>query len=451
MVNVKESIIEAIKMPHEVEWIEFKSNYWNPKEIGEYISALSNSAAIHGKSYGLLIWGVDNENHQIVGTTIDFQQDVNNEPFQHYLARQLNPSINFAFYEEYIGTKRVVLLSIPSAKSVPTEFNKERFIRIGSSKENLRKYPQREANLWNILSNGLPSITNVDSERQDLTFEKLFLYYAAKNIKIDLNTFKKNLNLINEKTGNYNLLALLLADDNAISCRISMFNGEKKYQGLKSVKEFGNTCILYALDGIANYGKDVLNSVISSEENRTLERIDTYLFDNDAFREAIINSFVHNNWQRLNSPQISVFSDRIEILSHGILGPDQTLEGFYNGESKPVNPALAHIFMQLGISDRSGKGVPTIVEKYGRDCFTFGDDSITITIPFKIANKIARNKKDRIIDEMRIDSNVTAQDLSKKLNISIPMINKLIRELKASNKLERIGSNKTGSWKILYK
>lgn len=45
--NVIETVIEAKQMPHEVEWIELKTNFWNPKEIGEYISALSNSATIH--------------------------------------------------------------------------------------------------------------------------------------------------------------------------------------------------------------------------------------------------------------------------------------------------------------------------------------------------------------------------------------------------------------------
>lgn len=50
--NVIETVIEAKQMPHEVEWIELKTNFWNPKEIGEYISALSNSATIHGKKAG---------------------------------------------------------------------------------------------------------------------------------------------------------------------------------------------------------------------------------------------------------------------------------------------------------------------------------------------------------------------------------------------------------------
>lgn len=445
----KITLSELLAYPHETEWLEFKTNYWQPDEIGTYISALSNSAAMHGRKTAYMVWGVDDTNHQVVGTTIDFLQDYKKEPYEHYLARNLSPSIHFKFKEITFENKRIVILEIPAAINVPTEYCRERYIRIGSSKENLHKYPQREAALWASLSHGLPSLTNTDSERQELNFSKLFLYYATKNKTIKPNSFKKNLRLLNEETGKYNLLALLLSDENAISARVSLFNGENKSSGLKSVREFGNSCILYALEAIANYGKDVLNTTITDERNRVLERKDKYLFDNDAFREALINAFVHNNWQFLNSPQISVYSDRIEILSHGVIGPDQTFEGFFNGESKPVNPALAHVFMQLEISDRSGKGVPTIVDKYGKNSFIFGNDSITVVIPFANYSSANTDIKGKIIDLLRDEPNLTSQKIAKKLNISNPMTNKHIRKLKEQGRLKRVGSNKTGHWQVL--
>ncbi len=40
-----------------------------------------------------------------------------------------------------------------------------------------------------------------------------------------------------------------------------------------------------------------------------------YLFDYDAVNEAVLNALVHNDWT-ITEPQISVFSDRMEILSH---------------------------------------------------------------------------------------------------------------------------------------
>jgi ATP-dependent DNA helicase RecG len=53
---------ELRKLPRETEWFEFKLNLSDPEEIGEYLSALANSAALLGKVYGYLVWGVDDKN-----------------------------------------------------------------------------------------------------------------------------------------------------------------------------------------------------------------------------------------------------------------------------------------------------------------------------------------------------------------------------------------------------
>ena len=60
---------ELCKLPDETEWLEFKHNNADPQSIGEYISALANSAALNGKAFAYLIWGVENETHAILGTS----------------------------------------------------------------------------------------------------------------------------------------------------------------------------------------------------------------------------------------------------------------------------------------------------------------------------------------------------------------------------------------------
>lgn len=45
------------------------------------------------------------------------------------------------------------------------------------------------------------------------------------------------------------------------------------------------------------------------------------------------SKFVHNKWVTENEPINTVFSDRIEILSRGVLAPEQTIDGFFRGES----------------------------------------------------------------------------------------------------------------------
>jgi len=46
---------DLIVLPKECEWVEFKHNNANPQEIGDYISALSNSACYHKKEYAYLV------------------------------------------------------------------------------------------------------------------------------------------------------------------------------------------------------------------------------------------------------------------------------------------------------------------------------------------------------------------------------------------------------------
>ena len=132
----------------EREWFEFKENWFEAKALGEYISALSNSAAYEGKEMAYFVWGINDDTHEVVGTHFNPNQNVNGEPLKHFLARQIFPDIDFRFDEITVEDQRVVVLSIPKAKTIPTAYAEERFIRIGSSKEKLRKYPEKESFLF---------------------------------------------------------------------------------------------------------------------------------------------------------------------------------------------------------------------------------------------------------------------------------------------------------------
>lgn len=59
-----------------------------------------------------------------------------------------------------------------------------------------------------------------------------------------------------------------------------------------------------------------------------------------------------------------------------------TKEDFFGGVSKPVNEALAKIFIKLGLIKQTGHGVTAITDKYGQEAFTFLDNFLQVTIPF---------------------------------------------------------------------
>ncbi|MDY5984326.1 MAG: hypothetical protein SPI94_02525 [Candidatus Onthovivens sp.] len=70
-------------------------------------------------------------------------------------------------------------------------------------------------------------------------------------------------------------------------------------------------------------------------------------FESKVFSEATLNSIMHNKWTTEDDPSFTMFSDRSEILSIGVLLANKTEEGFYRGDSIPVNKSLAKIVNQF--------------------------------------------------------------------------------------------------------
>lgn len=415
--NLKELLEDLVARDYEEDWFEFKENWFEPHELGEYISGMSNAAAMVGQETAYFIWGIENDSHKVVGTIFDFHRDVKNEPLEHYLARQIKPDLPFRFEETIFKGKRIVVLSIPAAKDVPTAFAKIRYFRIGSSKVNLMDYPEREAQLFLSLRGELPTLEKTASEYQDLSFSKLFAFYGSKGITLNKRTFKKNLNLLTED-GKYNVLAQLLSDNSQIPIRFGLFTGKTKASAMYAVREFGNDCLLYSLDAVLRYG-EVLNVPQADERGRVVERKEVPLFNQNAYREAVINAFVHNHWLD-GAPTFTVFQDRIEILSKGLLAPKQTMDGFYAGESVPVNEKLAKIILQLHISEQTGRGVPAIVDAYGKKAFRFSKNNIKVTIPF---------------DRLVADGNAQVSNNDAQVNVQVDV---QVDEIEAQSVPERV-------------
>ena len=156
---------------------------------------------------------------------------------------------------------------------------------------------------------------------------------------------------------------------------------------------------------------------------------------------------------------ITVYSDRIEILSRGGLAPLQTKAGFFRGHSVPVNEKLSEIFLQLHISEKTGRGIPVISSEYGEGAFDFSDNDITVTIPFnfinevgnkvgdKVGNKSLNDFQTRVLAEIKNNPNITKPQLMIICHLGKTSIDKIISVLKEKGYIKRIESNKSGYWK----
>lgn len=121
-----------------------------------------------------------------------------------------------------------------------------------------------------------------------------------------------------------------------------------------------------------------------------------------------------------------------------------------------------YVFLQLRISEYSGRGVPKIVSVYGKDSIKIEKNRITITIPFnkiginnfsivsnKVSNKVTNKTEDLMLDLIRDNPNITISQFAIKTNLSESGVKKNLRNLKDENLIRRVGSNKNGYWKII--
>ncbi|NBQ54469.1 MAG: ATP-binding protein, partial [Proteobacteria bacterium] len=152
------AIQDLLAQARERSTIEFKSNWDQAEDIGEYISALANAAALDGHERAWMIWGVDDVTRQVKGTTFDpFHQKVKsdkgkgNQSLVMWLQFLTQPRADFQFHELQHPEGRVVLLEIHPARSAPVAFKQVRYIRIDSHKVRLAEHPDKEARLWALL------------------------------------------------------------------------------------------------------------------------------------------------------------------------------------------------------------------------------------------------------------------------------------------------------------
>ncbi|MFO7727763.1 MAG: ATP-binding protein, partial [Desulfonatronovibrio sp.] len=123
--------------------VEFKHNNNSKEMIGKLISALSNAARIEQQDFGYVLWGIEDDTKNIVGTSFSPEtKTVGNQVFVMWLTQMLQPRLAFKFRKVKHPNVNLVLLEIPAAISTPVEFDKTAYVRIGSATPRLSEYPE---------------------------------------------------------------------------------------------------------------------------------------------------------------------------------------------------------------------------------------------------------------------------------------------------------------------
>ena len=134
--QLEKQVRSFLRLSRETEWVEFKQNNATPEEIGEYLSAMANAAALVNEPIAYLIWGVEDVSHRVTGTSFNPRTaNVGNQELESWLIHLLSPRLDFQFHQLELDGQQMVVLVIPAAQHTPVRFKETEFIRVGSYKK----------------------------------------------------------------------------------------------------------------------------------------------------------------------------------------------------------------------------------------------------------------------------------------------------------------------------
>lgn len=136
------------------------------------------------------------------------------------------------------------------------------------------------------------------------------------------------------------------------------------------------------------------------------------------------------------------------------------IEDFYEGISHPRNSTLMRVFLNMGLTEHTGHGVPTIIKKYGKEIFEITDNYVKCKIPFdkrvlELSNKnvglnVGLNKTEKAVLRLLIeDSDRTADVIVAEIGVTKRTIERTFVSLQKKGKIERIGSKRDGMWGVI--
>lgn len=355
----------------EAEWLEFKVNNANPQEIGEYISALSNGAALLGRHSAYILWGVEDSNGKIAGTTFRPKEaKINGQELESWLIMQLDPQIDLRIHEGEVDGAHVVLFEFAPATHRPIRFRGIEYIRVGTYKKKLQDCPEKERELWRILGQTTfekaAAMKNVTPD-QILSLLNYTVYFDLMNLPHPENKAGILEKLASEKLivpaddGGYdisNLGAILFAksldDFERLArkvLRIIFYRGDSRMETIKEQEVKKGYAIGFE-DTVA-YINDQLPQ---NEHIGEALRREVRMYPKIAIRELVANALIHQDFNVTGAgPMVEVFSNRVEISNPGLPLID-TLR-FIDETPRSRNEVLARLMRRLNICEERGTGV----------------------------------------------------------------------------------------------
>lgn len=343
--------------------LEFKETITNT--FLKTVSAFSNYDG------GEILFGVDDDGNikglsDVKQACLDIENKINDS---------ISPQPNYTL--EIQNNEQTIKLSVKSGLQKPYLYKSKAYKRNDTAtiEVDTLEFSRLVLEGKNIRFEELPC------KDQELSFEIL---QSNLKEKIQIETFNKDtlktLNLYDDVNG-FNNAAGLLADKNHFP-GIDIVKFGENISIIQKRITFENTSVLGIYEKALSVFRDYYQyEVIQGADRKMVEKI-----PGAAFREAIANALIHRVWDVDLQIRVSMFDDRIEVVSPGGLPSGITEDEYLSGKLSVLrNRNLANVFYRLGFVEIFGTGITRIKQVYSeasvKPSFEVSENAIKIILP----------------------------------------------------------------------
>lgn len=460
---MKTDELKQILQKGEGQFIEFKENLDN--SLAKEITAFANASG------GRIFLGINDDNKL---TGISITNRLKSQIMD--IANNCDPKVSLTLEE----SDNLLIVNVPEGDNKPYQCAKGFYLRLGP---NSQKLSRDEILKLIIKENKIRFDEQIcpNFDFKDFDDDKFDHYLKLANISdvLDKKDILRNLRVLNEN-GFTNAGVLFFAKNPykyifSSRVRCVLFKGNDRVDILD--KKEVDKGIIDNIEFAINYLKE---HVPVRFEIKGVKRQEFPKFPENAYREAIVNAIIHRDYFESGEVAVEKFSDIIIINNPGGLVPAFPLEEFgklswprnrlmadlmsktffmervgtgierikrfcrENNNEIEIKPTGTHFFVKMSafqydVTDQTKNGAWGSVKNGANDGV---NDGVNVGVKLNDTQK-------KILNLLISDKNITRQELSEKIGMSIRTIERNIAVLKEKGLVKRIGSDKAGYWQPL--
>ncbi len=435
--------------------IEFKTSF--QKELIETLVAFANSKG------GLVLVGVSDAG-QITGV------DIKAETLQGWVnqcKQNTTPSVIPDIEVIVLDGKTIAVISVDEYPVKPVACKGRYFKRIGNANHQMSPTEISDAHIklinssWDYHSDpvhGLDSISHT----------KVQAFADTLSLKASFEAVLEKFELIKEGRPTFGCHLLFSKNDVLLSTiEAGRFATQTVIKDSITSKDSLVEQVTRIMDFIHKHTNKAY--IITGNPKRE-ERWD---YPMDAIREIVINMIVHRDYRSANDSTIKIFDERIEFFNPGTLLEDLTVEKIKSGHYKSHlrNKQIASIFKELNLIEKYGSGVRRAIETfvaYGlpEPVYEATQGGMAVTV-FKETLGKEKERFSQLKDEgvseglnegvnfllaiIKEYPGLRVPSLAEKVPTSSKNIERWLKQLKETKRIEFRGASKTGGYFLTTK